>query len=92
VHERTQHGKQQEELEAPVLLESYDPIALTETWWDESHDWIVAIEGYRLFRRDKRGQRGGGVTIYIHKSIQCEELPLKNSHEQVKSLWVRIKD
>ena len=29
-------GNKQEELEAIVLLESYDLIAITETWWDES--------------------------------------------------------
>jgi len=29
-------GNKQEELEATVLLESYDLVALTETWWDES--------------------------------------------------------
>jgi len=72
-------GNKQEELEATVLLESYDLIALTETWWDESHDWSVAINGYRLFRRDRWGKRGGGVALYIKKSIQCEELSLNNS-------------
>ena len=29
-------GNKQEELEATVLLESYDRTAITETWWDES--------------------------------------------------------
>ena len=46
-------GNKQEELEATMLLEIYDPVAITETWWDESHDWSVAIDGYRLFRRDR---------------------------------------
>ena len=46
-------GNNLEELEATVLLESYDLVAITETWWDESHDWSVAIDGYRLFRRDR---------------------------------------
>jgi len=72
-----------------VLLESYNLIALTETWWDEFHDWSVAINGYRLFRRDRQAKRGGGLALYIKKSIQCEELSLKNSDEQVESLWVR---
>jgi len=43
----------QEELEATMPLESYDLVAVTETWWEESHDWNVAIDGYRLFRRDR---------------------------------------
>ena len=31
-------GKKQEQLEATMLLEIYDLVAITETWWDESHD------------------------------------------------------
>ena len=85
-------GNKQEELEAAVLLESYNLVTLTEMWWDESHDWTVPINGYRLFRRDRRGSRGGGLARYIKKSIQCQELSLKNSHKQVESLWVRIRD
>jgi len=45
-------GNKQEEMEATVLLKSYDLVAITETWWDKSHDWSVAIDGYGLFRRD----------------------------------------
>jgi len=52
----------------------------------------MVIDGYRLFRRDRWGKRGGGIALYIKKSIECEELSLKNSHEQVESLWVRIRD
>jgi len=52
----------------------------------------VAINGYRLFRRDRRGRRGEDVALYIKKWIDCEELPLKDGHEQVESLWVRIRD
>jgi len=53
---------------------------------------MAAIAGYRLFRRDGRGKRGRGVAHYIKKWIDCEELYLKNSHEPVKSLWLRIRD
>jgi len=65
---------------------------MTETWWDESHDWSVAIDGYQLFRRDRPGRMGGGVALYMKKWIECEELSLKGSHNQVESLWVRIRD
>jgi len=46
----------------------------------------VVIGGYKLFRWDRRGRRGGAVTVYTRKGIECEELSLKNSHEQVESL------
>ncbi|KAK4824986.1 hypothetical protein QYF61_022512 [Mycteria americana] len=75
-----------------MLLESYDLVAITETWWDESHDWSAAIDGYRLFRRGRQGRRGRGIALYIKKWIECEDLSLKNSHEQVESLWVRIRN
>ncbi|PKU42506.1 rna-directed dna polymerase from mobile element jockey-like [Limosa lapponica baueri] len=47
----------------------------------------TATDGYRLFRRDRRGRKGGDVAFYIRKWIECEELSLKNSPEQVESLW-----
>ena len=85
-------GNKQEELEATMLLESYDLIALTETWWDESHDWRVAIYGYRLIRRRRWGKKGGDITLYIKKSMQHEELSLNRSHKQVEILWIRTRD
>jgi len=54
-------GNKQEELEATVLLESYDLVSITETWWDQCHDWSVAIDGYRLSRRDRQGREGRGL-------------------------------
>jgi len=52
----------------------------------------VVIDSCRLFRRDRQGRRGKGFALYIKKWIECEELSLNNSHEQVKSLWIRIRD
>jgi len=60
-------GKKREEMEATGLLESYNLIALTETWWHESHYWSVAVDGYRLFRKHRWGKRGGGISLYIKK-------------------------
>ncbi|KAJ7399802.1 hypothetical protein BTVI_110342 [Pitangus sulphuratus] len=48
-------------LEAIVQKESYDVVAITETWWDDSHDWSAAMDGYKLFRRDRRDGRGGPI-------------------------------
>ena len=48
----------QEELEAIVRQAGYDLVAITETWWDQSHDWSSEMSGYRLFRRDRHHGRG----------------------------------
>ncbi|KAK4806350.1 hypothetical protein QYF61_017219 [Mycteria americana] len=57
-------GNKQEELEAVVQQENYDMVAITEAWWDDSHNWSAAMDGYKLFRRDRQGRRGGKKRIY----------------------------
>ena len=54
-----------------------DIAAITETWLKESiPDAIVNIEGYQLFRRDRKHKGHGGVCLYIGNHIQCEILSL----------------
>lgn len=84
-------GNKQKELEATVL-QDHNIVVITETWWDNSRDWSVAISGYKLFRRDRQGKRGGCVAIYTRKEAKCGELSLVNTHEQVESLWVTVRD
>lgn len=48
--EGSDHHKQ-EELEDIVQQENYDILAITEIWWDDSHDWSAAMGGCKLFRR-----------------------------------------
>ena len=72
-------SNKQDELETVMHLESYDLVAITETWWDDSHNWNTTIDEYQLFRRDRRGRKGGGVALYVNEWIDCEELPLRSS-------------
>jgi len=46
-------GNKQEGLEAIVQQANYDLDAITETRWDCSYEWSAAMDGYRLFRRDR---------------------------------------
>ncbi|GAB0195784.1 hypothetical protein GRJ2_002043700 [Grus japonensis] len=84
-------GNKQEELETCARLQGYDLIGITETWWDRSYDWSVGMEGYRLFRKDRQGRQGGGVTLYVNDQPECMELHLGMDEEPTKSLRVRIK-
>uniref|UniRef100_A0A493TF21 Reverse transcriptase domain-containing protein n=1 Tax=Anas platyrhynchos platyrhynchos TaxID=8840 RepID=A0A493TF21_ANAPP len=81
-------GNKQEELEAIVQQAGYDLVAITETWWDQSHDWSAAMPGYKLFRRDRQHRRDGGVALYIRESSDVVELEAGN--DKAESLWVRI--
>ena len=39
-------SNKQEELEATVWSESSDIVAITETWWNDSHSWSAVMDGY----------------------------------------------
>jgi len=52
INARSMDNKQ-EELEAIVQQDSYDLVAITEMWWDDSCDWSAAMDGCKLFRRDR---------------------------------------
>ncbi|GAB0207232.1 hypothetical protein GRJ2_003188800 [Grus japonensis] len=49
------------------------------------------MEGYKLFRKDRQGRRGGGITLYVNDQLECMELHLGMDEKLTKSLWVRIK-
>ena len=72
-----------------MQLENYDLREVTEMWWDNSHDQSVTIGSYK---RDRQGRRGRGFALYLKSCIECGELPLRNSHEQVESLRVKVRD
>ncbi|GAB0203947.1 hypothetical protein GRJ2_002860300 [Grus japonensis] len=82
-------GNKQEELEAIMQLENYDIVAITETWWDDSHNWSAAMDGYKLFRRDRQGRRGSEVALYVRECFDC--LELDNGDDRVECLWLRIR-
>ncbi|KAK4805887.1 hypothetical protein QYF61_025754 [Mycteria americana] len=80
-------GNKQEELEAIVHQENDDMVAIRETWWDDSHNRSASTDGYKLFRRDKRGRRGGGVALYVRECL--DSLGLDDGDERVECLWRR---
>ncbi|RMC21288.1 hypothetical protein DUI87_02149 [Hirundo rustica rustica] len=82
-------GTKKEELEAMVQQQSYDVVTITEIWWDESHSRSTALDGYKLFRRDRKGRRGGGVALYIKEVF--DTISIKTNEYGVGCLWVRIK-
>ncbi|PKU36299.1 mitochondrial fission process protein 1 [Limosa lapponica baueri] len=82
-------GNKQDELEHIVQQDSYDIVAITETWWSDGHDWNAVMNGYKFFRRDRQGRRGGGVALYVRECFDCIELDFCD--DKVECLWVRMK-
>jgi len=76
----------QEDLEA---IAQQDLVTITEMWWDDSHDWSAAMDGYKLFRRDRLGKRGGGLALYVRDCFDCTELD--DCYGKVECLWIKMR-
>lgn len=46
-------GNKQRELEATVFLGDHNVVAIAKTWWDDSHDWNVVTDRYKMFGTDR---------------------------------------
>lgn len=68
--------------------ESCDTAAGTETRWDGSHGGSAAMDGYKLFGRDRLGRRGGRVAQYFRECLGCVEL--NSGNDRAECAWVRI--
>ncbi|GAB0180585.1 maestro heat-like repeat-containing protein family member 7 [Grus japonensis] len=79
-------GNKQEELEAIDQWENHDTVPITETCWDDN--WNAAMDGYKLFRRDRQGRRGSGVALYVRECF--DYLELDDGDDRVECFWVRI--
>ncbi|XP_065421532.1 uncharacterized protein LOC101931368 isoform X1 [Chrysemys picta bellii] len=83
-------GNKQGELEVLAQSGNYDVIGITETWWGNSHDWSTVMDGYKLFRKDKQGRKGGGVALYVREEYDCSELRYETA-EKPESLWIKLR-
>jgi len=63
-------GNKQEEMEAIIRQDGYDLVTVTEMWWDDSNVWSAAMDGYKLFRRDRQGKRDSGVALYVRVKMR----------------------
>ena len=66
-------------------------ICITETWLTtQVPDYIIAMPGYNVFRKDRTHAAGGGVYMYIHESIPCKQL-VDCIEEPVEVLWILLR-
>ncbi|CAM4664489.1 unnamed protein product [Lepidochelys kempii] len=83
-------GNKQGELEVLVMSRNYDVIGITEAWWDNSHDWSTVMDGYKLFRKDRQGRKGGGVALYVREQYDCSELRYETAKKPA-CLWIKFR-
>ena len=64
--------------QADVMAHGVDIALVCETWFKTHHtDQNVSIDGFNLFRRDRKKRRGGGVAIYIKDHIQSSVMEIE---------------
>jgi len=73
-----------------LCWKKYDIVAITEMWWDILHNWSAAMDGYKLFRRDRQGRRGSGAALYVSECSDC--LELDEGDNRFECLWVRRRE
>ncbi|TRZ16843.1 hypothetical protein HGM15179_010270 [Zosterops borbonicus] len=77
-------GKGQEEVKTIVQLENYKRVAITEIQLEGHTD---AVDGYKVFRRDKQGRQDSEVTLCVW---ECFDYPkLHDGDESIEYLWLR---
>ena len=65
-----------------------DIIACTETWFHKDiSDCYINIPNYDIFRCDRRDRKGGGVCVYVKKSLKASmcELCVNSSYFMISS-------
>ena len=73
------------------ILRDYncDVLCLSETWLKPKHT-DISFPGYKMFRRDRPGGKGGGVCIIFRDTMQCDILTVPTVDSKLESLWVSI--
>ena len=82
-----------DEVNSVVINANVDVVCITETWL-QSHipDSVVAINGYKLIRRDGRDAIHGGVCMYIKASIPFTILEdLEEENVSFEVLWIKLR-
>ena len=69
-------------------------ICLSETWWDDLptiEKSLYELPNYNSTHQARGDRKGGGVSIYIHKSLNFTVKPdLSINNNDIKSLTIEI--
>ena len=79
--------------ELNIMVDDIKPhiIGITESWANNDiTDAELGLEGYVMFRKDRKGRRGGGVLLYIKESIPAYEVQLQEEAYCKEALWCNL--
>jgi len=64
---------------------------LTETWLNETIKDDADLEGYKIYRGDRKSRIRGGTAIYLHDKLEAEEI-CQMSYENCEMIALSIPD
>ena len=64
---------------------------LTETWLDDTIEEIVEMEGYNIFRADRKNRERGGTAIYVQDKKETN-IKLQMSNGKCEVVAVEMPD
>ena len=69
-----------------------DALYISETWLnDQIGNHEISVQGYDLFRNDRKNKRGGGVCIYIKSSLTVKDRGDLISEFDIEAVIVELK-
>ena len=75
-----------------ALLDAKRPaiLGISETWLNNTiTDGEVSISSFTLYRKDRKGKRGGGIMVYVHNSRRCRcRDDLEN--DDIEAIWLEL--
>ena len=80
-----------EHFASDLVSYNVDVAVISETHFKVCHtDSVVGVPGYNLFRRDRRGRRGGGVALYVRSTLQASTWSYSADDRTYELQWVRV--
>jgi hypothetical protein len=77
-------------LQADLMQLKVDIALVTETWYNSKHsDDCVALDDFTLFRKDRSKRKGGGVCLYVRKSIPASVIFPSTVVDNIEIIWVK---
>jgi len=69
----------------------FNIIALSETWLNESNKDLYGIPNYVSLHKCRHDKRGGGVSLFIHNTVDFKNRPdLNQFNESIESMFIEL--
>ena len=83
------NNNKREEIALMVEKEHIDIIGIAESWSNSGiKDAEISMLGFTVFRKDRNGEGGGGILLYIRDYIEPQEVMMGRVWEIA---WAKIK-